>query len=127
MAARILVVEDDEDNRTFLCELLESWGYDCEAADTGEEALKHVDAGCPDAIISDLSMPGMTGLELLVAIRQRECARPLFVLLTGHATVSVAVQAIEHGADECLVKPMNIHKLHEMLERHGLFGTKETQ
>ena len=122
--ARILVVEDDADNRIMLCELLKSWGYDCDAAESGEAAMDLVQSQCPDVIISDLAMPGMTGLDLLQAIRasNRDCQQAAFFLLTGHATVTVGVNAIELGADECLTKPLQIDSFRAMLETRGFYG-----
>lgn len=124
MAARVLIVEDDNDNREFLCELLASWGYNCASAGSGEDALKLVQSWCPDVIISDLAMPGMSGLELLQAIRMsnRDCKRAAFFLLTGYATVSIGISAIELGADECLVKPLDVNVLRSMLESRGFYG-----
>lgn len=124
MGARILVVEDHDGSREMLCDILKSWGYICDAAASGEDACRCVMEHCPDVIISDLSMPGMSGLDLLRSIRSRnaECSRAAFFLLTGYATVEVGVNAIELGADECLVKPLNPDQLHALLETHGFHG-----
>lgn len=125
MSARILVVEDDPDTLEFMALMLRGWGYVCDVAASGAEALAAVTANCPDVIISDLAMPGMGGMDLLKAIRSENVnCRSAFFLLTGHASVSVAVEAIEEGADECLCKPVNPVRLRSLLQQRGFVGDR---
>lgn len=121
-AARVLVVEDDRSMLTMLIELLNGWGYETAAATSGDGALVEMQRRCPDVVISDLVMPGMSGLELLHAIRAEKDCRVAFFLLTGHVTVTVAVRAIEQGADECLSKPFDPEALHSRLVARGFHG-----
>lgn len=122
MSARVLVVEDDQATLTFLMELLRGWGYDTDGALTGTGALERMARRCPDVVISDLVMPGMSGLDLLQAIRAQEDCRVTFFLITGKCSVSVGVEAIERGADECLLKPFEPETLLARLEQRGFHG-----
>lgn len=123
MAGKVLVVEDDDDCLRFMVVMLEGWGYLVDTATSGRHALQRIDEDCPDVVISDLMMPGMSGLELLQAIRAKENCDVFFFLLTGYGTVSTAVKAIEEGADECLLKPIDPDKLHALLLQRGCLGT----
>lgn len=124
MAARILVVEDDPDALRMFMEVLTAWGYDVDGATSGEQALQRMRTNCPDVVLSDLMMPCMTGLELLQAIRAMDDCRVSFFLITGHGGVSVAVNAINEGADEYLAKPINPDILHAKLEARGFYGRR---
>lgn len=119
--ANILLVEDDESSRRYLALVLEQLGHEVRAVAGGQQALEEIEAhGCPDAIVSDLVMPGMDGNELIEELRKREadCMAPVFfVLMTGYPTVSRVVDAVTRGADEVMVKPLDIAKLQVALER----------
>lgn len=117
---RVLIVEDDADALQMLTLLFEGWGFVVDPALTGIAAIACFKGHCPDVVISDLVMPGMNGLELLHAIRQvnTECVF-FFILITGHATVPRSVEAIEAGADEVLLKPIDLDMLRHLLEAHG--------
>ncbi len=68
---RVLVVDDDEDMRRLLSDLLHPAGCEVFVAENGQEALEHITGGTPalDLVVSDINMPGMSGLELLATIR----------------------------------------------------------
>jgi CheY-like chemotaxis protein len=121
---KILLVEDEPDALEFMALLLKQLGYEVKAALNGEEALRLLRDDCPDVVISDLVMPGMSGDQLLAEIRKLDAACPIFfILLTGHPTVSRVVDAVTRGADEVLLKPVELHKLADALlhvhERKG--------
>lgn len=121
--SRILVVEDDPGTLSALTALLQDAGYDVEGALTPTAALRRIDARCPDAIISDLVMPQMSGIEFLREVRARhDTCKSIFVLVTGHASVELAFIASEAGADECLCKPVSVDGLVAKLRRHGICG-----
>ena len=121
--ARVLIVEDDVEFATMLATLLKTWGYVVETVQTVPTALAKMGDPCPDLIISDLSLPGLDGLNLLRAIRARNPAcDSVFFLLTGYASVAVGVTAIDAGADECLHKPIMPYDLQASMEKHGLYG-----
>lgn len=128
MMRRVLIVEDDADTLEMLSLWLHRWGYACDEALSGEDALRLVSEHCPDVIISDLVMPGMSGLDLLKAIRTQnlEC-RSVFVLISGHTSVEVAVSAIEEGADECLLKPIEPEALRTLLLKIETKATESRQ
>ena len=122
MAARILVVEDDPSALTMFMEMLTIWGYEVDGATSAQGALEQIRHQCPDVVMSDLVMPGMTGMDLLQAIRALKDCPVVFFLVTGQGGVSVAVKAIREGADECLLKPVQLESLKEKLERRGFYG-----
>ena len=112
----VLVVDDDAATRDGLKALLETWGYAAAAAPDGKAALEFCDANLPHAVVSDLMMPGMTGLEFVEALGAR--AQQLAVIMvTGQGSIETAVQAIKLGAYDYLTKPLEPPKLRAVLER----------
>ena len=105
-SAKILVVEDDIDVRQKMVELVEAWGYKAAAASSAGEALQKIPSFNPLVIISDLSMPGMNGMELLKAVKSSH-PDVGFIMLTGHGSISEAVEATRLGAFNFLEKPLN--------------------
>ena len=117
---RVLVVEDDPHALGYIGEIFRMWGWTVDAVMTKRQALDRVDDNCPDLIVSDLVLPGMSGLELMKALReQRSDCVIFFVLVTGYGTVSRAVSAIDAGADEVLLKPFTDEDVRVLLERNG--------
>jgi len=82
---RILVIDDDRYVRTLLCDLLEAWGYAADAASDGREGLALFSPGRYDAVLTDLGMPGLTGLEVVAGVRERdsEVGVIMFTAFTG--------------------------------------------
>src|ERR671919_1082624 len=113
---KILVVDDDSAAREGLSALLENWGYAASAAADGQAALKICDKELPHAIITDLMMPGMSGLELVKALGDR-VQQVAIIVLTGQATIKTAVQAIKLGAYDYLPKPLEPERLRSVLEK----------
>jgi DNA-binding NtrC family response regulator len=114
--AHVLVVEDDAATRDGLTGLLESWGYGASAATDGRAALKICAKELPQAIVTDLMMPGMSGLELVEALGER-VQQLAVIVLTGQATIETAVQAIKLGAYDYLTKPLEPERLRAVLEK----------
>lgn len=108
--ARILVVEDEANERQGLAELLTAWGYVTEMASDGVEALERIPAFNPAVVISDLRMPRMGGMDLLKRLHD-EGASPTFILLTGQGTIEEAVEATKLGAFNFLEKPVDSKRL----------------
>ncbi|MFT7668429.1 MAG: two-component system nitrogen regulation response regulator NtrX [Planctomycetota bacterium] len=109
-AMTVLVVDDDGDIRMALEMLLKYEGYEVWTARNGKEALARLDAEQkqgkrPGVILTDLKMPEVDGLELLEAVRKRTDPPPV-VLISGHADVAVAVEAMQRGANNFLEKPL---------------------
>ncbi len=117
----ILVVDDEAGSREGLRRLLEAWGYRAETAASGEEALERIERGGPTAVITDLVMPGLSGLDLIRRL-QGEYPIPLIVL-SGQGTIEQAVEAIQLGAQDFLEKPVEPAKLKILLEK--LDGTRQ--
>ena len=116
MGYRLLIADDEDDTREALAELAESWGLEVRGARDGAEALQDALAWHPDAILSDLVMPGTDGLWLLRALRTEAPDVPV-VLLTGRGSVQSAVQAIKEGAYDFIEKPLEASRLRLVLDR----------
>ena len=113
---QILVVDDDAATREGLLALLDSWGYQASEAADGEAALAACDKALPQAIVTDLMMPGMTGLEFVAALAER-VQQTAVIFVTGQAAIDTAVQAIKLGAYDYLAKPVEPQRLREVLEK----------
>jgi two-component system response regulator GlrR len=115
-AARILVVDDDPSLLRLLDIRLQAAGYSVETAASGGAALSCLERAVPDAVITDLKMDGMDGLDLLRALQQRHPGLPV-LLLTAHGTIPDAVTATQRGAVAFLTKPVDREELLQELER----------
>ena len=102
---RVLGVDDELAARKLLSIILGPPDYYCAMASNGEEALVTLQHEPFDAVISDLQMPGMSGMELLAEVRRRHL-RVAFLVTTGVDDVDVGVRAMQSGADDYLVKPL---------------------
>ncbi len=100
----VLVVDDKEMMRDSVGATLRRAGYDIVVANDGPSALEAVSAKRPDAIVSDLKMPGMTGIELAERIAQIDDELPI-ILMTAFGTIETAVEAMRRGAFDYLTKP----------------------
>lgn len=104
-AARILAVDDEPAACKLLSLVLAPPAFHCTAASSGEEALEALHRDHFDAVISDLHMPGISGMELLAEVRHLHPHLP-FLVTTGVDDTEVAVQAMRCGADDYLIKPL---------------------
>ena len=114
--ARILVVDDEPSMREFLTICLRRAGHEAEAAAGGEAALARLDAHRFDLVITDLTMPGLDGMELLRRVTLRPDP-PLVVMITAFATTETAVQAMKLGAYDYLVKPFDVEQIQVVVRR----------
>ena len=112
----VMVVDDDAASRDGLASLLERWGYKSSTAPNGQAALKACEQSLPDAMVLDLIMPEMTGLELVQALGDR-VRQMAVIMLTGQASIDSAVQAIKLGAYDYLAKPLEANRLRTALEK----------
>jgi DNA-binding NtrC family response regulator len=105
MSKRILIVDDDGPMRSFLCTVLGEEGYRLEEARNGTEGLALLSASDFDLVITDLRMPGLSGLDL---VREGKKARPeaLWVVITAFGSIGNAVEAMRSGASDYLTKPL---------------------
>ena len=110
----ILVVEDDPNLREALCDTISLSQYDVIDAKDAEEALIKLENITPGLIVSDIQMPGMNGHELLKIVKRQLPETP-FVLMTAYGNVPKAVEAIQDGAADYIVKPFEAQVLLEMV------------
>jgi CheY-like chemotaxis protein len=116
---RVLIVEDDANSRWALCALLKRLGFDCRAASNGQEALELVRSFHPEAVIMDLMMPVLDGVEATRRLKADARTRDIPVLaVTANATPGGRSAARRAGADEFLTKPVVLTELLEHLHRH---------
>jgi two-component system NtrC family response regulator len=113
---RILVVDDDESLRWVTHAQLQQSGYQVDAAANGKEALAKIQETPPDLVITDLMMPGMSGVELLKSIRA-VYAEIIVILVTAFGTVENAVEAMRAGAYDYITKPVNMEELRLIVGR----------
>ncbi len=112
---RVLVVDDEKDFATAIVERLSTRGFLASAVFDGPQALEAVKETQYDAIVLDLQMPGMDGLQTLQAIRQIEPDMQVIVL-TGHGTVAAGIGGMQLGAADFLQKPVAIETLCSAIE-----------
>jgi two-component system response regulator MprA len=107
---RLLVVDDDRALREVLRRALSLAGYEIRLAETGSEALAEVNGGVPDAVVLDVGLPDIDGLEVCRLLR-REGNRVPVLMLTARDAVSDRIDGLDAGADDYLVKPFDIDEL----------------
>src|SRR5450432_4622905 len=121
---KVLIVEDEENERTGLAELVNSWGYRAETAKDGAEGLEKVTAWAPSIVITDMKMPRMGGLELLEKIAA-EGQTMAVIVVTAQGTIDSAVQAMRMGAYDYITKPIDTNRLRTILQNAAaLLGTR---
>jgi two-component system response regulator FlrC len=118
-AIKVLLVEDDRALRQALADTLELGGFAYQAVGSAEEALEVVAGEAFSLVVSDVNMPGMDGHQLLTLLRARQPQLPV-LLMTAHAAVERAVEAMRQGAADYLVKPFEPKALLELVARHAL-------
>ncbi|WP_060485779.1 sigma-54 dependent transcriptional regulator [Pseudomonas sp. NBRC 111123] len=118
MAIKVLLVEDDRVLRQALGDTLEIGGFAFDAVGSAEEALQAVAGEAYSLVVSDVNMPGMDGHELLAQLRRHHPQLPV-LLMTAHAAVERAVEAMRQGAADYLVKPFEPKALLSLVERHA--------
>jgi two-component system response regulator MprA len=107
---RVLVVDDDRGLRDVLRRALSLSGYEVRLAETGSGALAEVATGVPDAVVLDIGLPDVDGLEVCRLLR-REGNRVPILMLTARDAVSDRIDGLDAGADDYLVKPFDIDEL----------------
>jgi CheY-like chemotaxis protein len=114
VASTVLLVDDDPGVRFALTEVLADRGYRVITAGSGAQALDLLDG--VDVVVTDLSMPGMDGLELVAQIRARMPGLPV-ILLTAHGSENMVRIASSRGACGCLSKPFDIDEIAHVIEQ----------
>lgn len=125
----LLIVEDEAKLLKLLARTLaETQRWEISTSENAEEALNRIGASSPDVILTDLRLPGMSGLDLMQAVRARHPSIR-FVLMTAYATVQSAIEALRGGAVDYLIKPFPNEELHHVLGRieHEILLTAENE
>jgi len=110
MPTRLLVVDDDRAVRESLRRALTLEGYEVDLAEDGADGLAHVAGASPDAVVLDVAMPGVDGLEMCRRLRHDGNSLPV-LMLTARESVSDRVAGLDAGADDYLVKPFALEEL----------------
>lgn len=116
MIPRVLLVDDDDRMRNSTAQALELAGFAVEPLASGEEALALAGPGFAGAVVSDIRMPGMDGMTLLSRLHEIDAELPV-ILVTGHAEVPLAVEAIRGGAYDFIEKPFVVQELATVIRR----------
>src|SRR6266480_7058642 len=114
-SGRVLVVEDHEAERRAVSQILKSEGFTVFGAENADKALGYIEENI-DVVLSDLQMGDVSGLDLLQLWKKRR-PETQFILLTGHAAINSAVEAIKAGAYDYLTKPINSDELILLIKR----------
>jgi K+-sensing histidine kinase KdpD len=113
--ARILVVDDEETVADLCQEFLGAEGYDLKVARSGEEAIRLLPEVRPDVVLTDINMPGMTGIEVMRYAKESD-PEVCVVVLTGHASTASAIDALRQGAYDYVTKPFDLDAVHKIIK-----------
>ncbi len=114
--ARILIIEDDEEMRSLLEDFLKGEGYEAESALNGFEGLRKLAQDTFDLVLTDVRMPGLTGLEVLSAIKRVQPEVPVMVI-TAFGSEEIHHRSLERGASGYLEKPIRFLELKALISR----------
>src|SRR5438876_310189 len=121
---KILIVEDEENERTGLAELVSAWGYRAETARDGAEGVAKVTSWASAIVVTDMNMPRMGGLELLERLAT-DSQTMAVIVVTAQGTIDSAVQAMRMGAYDYITKPIDTDRLRTILQNAStLLGTR---
>src|SRR5215470_6451398 len=121
---KVLIVEDEENERSGLAEIVTSWGYRVETARDGVEGVEKAGQWSPSIVISDLKMPRMGGIELLGHLAE-QAQTIAVIMVTAQGTIDSAVQAMRMGAYDYITKPIDTNRLRTILTNaSSLLGTR---
>ena len=115
-AGKVLVVEDDESLRRVTQLHLDKLGFATSATETAEQALRMLEESPYDVLLTDLHLPGMSGVDLLKQVKM-DNPDMIVIVITGYGTVASAVEAMKSGAYDYVTKPLQHYALHELVQR----------
>jgi DNA-binding NtrC family response regulator len=118
---RILIVDDDKHIRSLLREHLGAT-YDVDVAESGAQAFAAVVKNRPDVILLDVTMPGISGLDVMKAIREMGVTTPILVI-TGNEAVAIAEKALQNGAYGYIPKPFTLAYIDHLIATALMAGT----
>jgi len=113
---RILIIEDDEEMRSLLKEFLNEEGYETDSVDNGSEAYRRLVRELFDLIITDIRMPGLSGVDILPGFKKLQPQTPIIVI-TAFGSEEVHRRALERGADAYLEKPIHLEEFRILLQK----------
>jgi signal transduction histidine kinase len=113
----LLAIDDDPDNRAFLTKAVSKQGFDVVTAPNATQARRQLDGRRPALIFLDVQMPEESGLSLLPQML-RDFPESVVVMMTAYGSEQVAAEALRGGADDYIAKPIDLHRLRELLERN---------
>lgn len=123
---RVFVVDDDQAISEGVVDLLEGVGYDSAVFSSPDDFLRVSDGDLPDCLVLDVRMPGMSGIDLLQHLFDRDLYVPA-VFVTGHGDIQMAVKAMDIGAIDFLEKPFREQQLLDSISKAIAVGAKEKQ
>ncbi len=116
VSARVLIVDDEDDQRNGLASLVSSWGHEVRTARDGQDALEKLDEFAAHVMLTDLTMPGLTGADLARKIRAIRSDVPI-ILMAGYDDIAAPDRLFEVGVNEVLRKPLMAETLTTALHR----------
>lgn len=122
--ANILIVDDDDAVRGILLDLL-SDRYECNTASTAEEAFQYLEMEDYDAVLTDIAMPGLTGVELMKRIQLKDLATPV-ILISGKNDEQDSESLMKLGAFAYLHKPFSLDEIEYIVDRAVASGNGST-
>ena len=114
--ARILVVDDEPSVAEIFQEFLTDQGHEITVAASGEEAQRLIPALRPDIVLTDINLPGISGLEVM-RFAKRSDPETAVIVVTGHASAATAIDALRQGAYDYITKPFDLDEIHQIVER----------
>lgn len=112
MAERLLIVEDEDTLCKSLQRVFSKEGYEVDRADSAEYAFKLLERNSYDLIITDIILPGISGIELMTKYRETNPAQKV-IIITAYASLTTAVEALKAGASDFIIKPL----MHDEMKR----------
>jgi DNA-binding response OmpR family regulator len=119
---RIMIIEDDEAMRSLLEDFFEEEGFETDSASNGADALRILSKDHLDLIITDIRMPGLTGLDILPRLRRLKPETSIIVM-TAYGSEDVRRRSLDRGATTYLEKPIHLSQLRTLI--HEMVSTKE--
>ena len=125
----VYVIDDDDAVRDSIALLLSSFGHRVRAYANAQEFLSDIDEGAGGCVVTDIRMPGASGIDLLAHLKEKHHSLPV-ILITGHGDIPLAVQAMKLGASDFLEKPFQEDQLPDAVARalaqRGAVSQEET-
>jgi len=118
---RILVIEDDQEMRSLLKDFFEEEGFEIHSVSNGSEAFRILVRELFDLVITDIRMPGLTGLDIIPGIKKLQ-PNVLIIVITAFGSDEIRLRAMARGATAYLEKPLHFHELRTMI--HEIISSK---